>query len=284
MFDDLLPSDTTTIRYEETALSSLKQNPCHFKCGIYLICVQGESIISTGVEQYVFNEQTELIFLTGGLIQVIHVSADFKARLLMFPKDVFLKAMLPVDTPYFNYTHEHPYYHHTEDERSQKTWREIMLWMDVAQMLFENNTTSQFRQQQEYNFLQSLLMWLFNTIPEKLALNSHYSRKQILCHQFLQLVREYSTQEHQVTFYAEKMCISSRYLYKVTVEYLNGKTPKQVIDEQLLAEVKVLLNEPYLSVTEIAEQLNFADQSYLTRFFKKNTGMAPKEFRSRKSW
>lgn len=60
------------------------------------------------------------------------------------------------------------------------------------------------------------------------------------------------------------------------------KTPKQLIDEQLIAEAKVLLNEPCLSVTEIAELLNFADQSYLSRFFKKNTGMSPKEFRLQK--
>ena len=52
--------------------------------------------------------------------------------------------------------------------------------------------------------------------------------------------------------------------------------------EELIAEAKVLLNEPQLSVTEIAEQLHFADQSYLSRFFKKNTGISPKEFRLQK--
>lgn len=151
----------------------------------------------------------------------------------------------------------------------------------MARMLFRDNI-SQFKQQQEHNFLQSLLMWLFNTIPEKLAANKHYSRKQILCHQFMQLIREHGTHEHQVPFYAEQLCITPRYLYEITVRYLNGKTPKQLIDEQLIAEIKVLLNEPRLSVTEIAEQLNFADQSYLTRFFKKNTGFSPKEFRTQK--
>ena len=245
MYEPLSP-DTSSIRYEETDLSYLKQRPYRFKCGIYLICTQGQSIISTGVQQYTFNEQTELIFLTGSLIQVIQASADFNVRMLLFPKDIFLKAILPIDTPYFNYTHEHPHYHHTADERSQKTWREIVLWMDIAQMLFKDNTL-QFRKQQEFNFLQSLLMWLFNTIPEKLAANKQYSRKQMLCHQFM-----------------------------------HGKTPKQLIDEQLIAEAKVLLNEPQLSVTEIAEQLHFADQSYLSRFFKKNTGISPKEFRLQK--
>ena len=54
----------------------------------------------------------------------------------------------------------------------------------MAQLQFMDNTP-QFRQQQEYNFLQSLLMWLFNTIQEKLAVKKQYSRKQILYYQFL---------------------------------------------------------------------------------------------------
>lgn len=161
MYEQISP-DTSHIRYEETDLSYLKLRPYRFKCGIYLICIQGKSIISTGVQQYAFDEQTELIFLTGSLIQIIQASADFKVRILLFPKDVFLKAILPIDTPYFNYVHEHPHYHHTADERSQNTWREIILWMDVAQMLFKNNNTLLFRKQQELNFLQSILMWLFN--------------------------------------------------------------------------------------------------------------------------
>ena len=152
----------------------------------------------------------------------------------------------------------------------------------MAQMLF-TEPMPQFRGQQEHNFLQSLLMWLFNMIPEKLAVSKQYSRTQLLCHRFMQLIREYSMHEHQVAFYAEKLCISSRYLHKVTVRHLDGKKPKQLIDEQLVAEIKVLLNEPRLSVTEIAEQLHFPDQSYLTHFFKKNTGISPKEFRAIKN-
>lgn len=281
MYEQISP-DTSHIRYEETDLSYLKLRPYRFKCGIYLICIQGKSIISTGVQQYAFDEQTELIFLTGSLIQIIQASADFKVRILLFPKDVFLKAILPIDTPYFNYVHEHPHYHHTADERSQNTWREIVLWMDVAQMLFKNNNTLLFRKQQELNFLQSILMWLFNTIPEKLAANKQYSRKQMLCHQFMQLIREHSTCEHRSSVLYGTALHNSSLPIRNHHSIHEWKTPKQLIDEQLIAEAKVLLNEPCLSVTEIAELLNFADQSYLSRFFKKNTGMSPKEFRLQK--
>lgn len=275
-----LPPDTDVIRYVETDLAPLRQSPCHFECGIYLACVGGEALVSTGAEQYVFDEQTELIFLTGSLIHVLRASADFRARVLLFPKAVFLTAMLPIDTPYFNYTHEHPCYRHTPDDRSQKTWREINLWMDVAQMLFAAPKQS-FRALQEANFMQSLLMWLFGTIPEKVSAGKPYSRKQMVCYRFMQLVREHGTREHRVEFYAGKLCITPRYLHRAVVEYWGGKSPKQLIDEQLLAEVKVLLADPDLSVTEIAQRLNFVDQSYLSRFFKKCTGLSPKEYRAR---
>lgn len=273
-----LPPDTPTIRYADTDLAGLRQSPCHFECGLYLICTRGTALVSTGAEQYVFDCGTELIFLTGSLIHVLHASDDFHARVLLFPKEVFLKAMLPIDTPYFNYTHEHPCYRHTPDERSRKTWREVNLWMDVARMLFTTDMP-QFRRQQEDNFMQGLLMWLFNTIPEKLPAGKPYGRKQMLCHRFMQLVREHGTREHRVEFYAERLCVTPRYLHQAMVEHWNGKTPKQLIDEQLTAEIKVLLADPSLSVTEIALRLNFVDQSYLSRFFKKNTGLSPKAFR-----
>ena len=234
MKTDRLLADTKTIRYEETDLASLISAPYHFRWYLSDLYA-GRSRCLYRCAKYIFNEQTELIFLTGGLLQVLETSGDLQVKMLMFPKEAFLNAMLPIDTPYFNYTHEHPCYHHTADERSQKTM--INLWMDMAQMLF-TEPMPQFRGQQEHNFLQSLLMWLFNTIPEKLAVSKQYSRTQLLCHRFMQLIREYSMHEHQVAFYAEKLCISSRYLHKITVRHLDGKKPKQLIDEQLVAEIK----------------------------------------------
>ena len=85
MKTDRLLADTKTIRYEETDLASLISAPYHFRCGIYLICTQGEAVVSTGVQKYIFNEQTELIFLTGGLLQVLETSGDLQVKMLMFP-------------------------------------------------------------------------------------------------------------------------------------------------------------------------------------------------------
>lgn len=94
------------------------------------------------------------------------------------------------------------------------------------------------------------------------------------------LIREHSAQEHQVDYYANRLCITPRYLNASVTLYSNGRTPKQLIDEQLIAEIKVQLNNPNLSVAEIAQRFNFQEPANLSRFFKKKTGMSPKECRS----
>lgn len=275
-------SDTDRIRYEETDLSFLAENPYHFRCGIYIACVSGGCEVSTGAESFRLCPQTELIFLNGTLLHRLEATDDFMARMILFPKDVFLKAILPIDTPYMNYANEHPCYVHTPDARSQTTWMQLCVWMDMARMLFCGDYRTQFSDMQEYSFLQGLLLWLFNTVPEKLEIHSRFSRQQLLCQKFLQLIREYGATEHSSSFYAEKLCVSPRYLHRATTQCLEGRSPKQLIEEQLLAEVKVLLSDPGQTVTSIAEQLAFADQSYLTRFFKRHTGISPRQYRSGK--
>ncbi len=268
------------MQYAESDLTSLTHYPFRFACGIQLLCVSGRSIISTGVEQYDFCETSELIFLAGSLIQVINPSPDFKVRMLLFPKEIFLKASLPIDTSYFNYITEVPYFNHAANDANLASWRRVNQWMDMAELLF-THPAKHFREQLEQNFLQSLFMWVFNSIPQKyLSIHNKYSRKQMLYHRFMFLIREHSTQEHQIGYYANQLCVTPRYLNEAVILYSNGRTPKQLIDEQLTAELKVQLSNPSLSVTEIAQLFNFQEPANMRRFFKKNTGMSPKEFRS----
>lgn len=142
---------------------------------------------------------------------------------------------------------------------------------------------SAFSERLELNFLQGMLMWIFSSIPDTyVSVAESYTRKQLLFHKFMHLIHEHAAQMHQVSFYAGQLCISPRYLHEITETYSNGKTPKALIDEQLTAELKVLLNNPALSIAEIASLCQFPDSSYLSRFFKKNTGISPKEYRTQK--
>lgn len=275
----LLPP--STIRYEESNLGFLLASPLYFDCGIQIICVRGEGLLSTGAQQFQLHEMTELIFWRGSIMQLIEASDDFCVRMLLYPSRLFLQAAISLDTTCFDYMKEFPLFDHGKSG-SLQSWKNVNLWMDMGQMLF-CQPPSVFTEQLEQNFLQSMFLWIFRSIPEKyVSVARSYTRKQLLFHSFMHLIHEHAAQEHQVTFYAEKLCITPRYLNEITASAVKGKTPKDFIDEQLTAEIKAQLNNPVLSIAEIAANCKFPDSSYLSRFFKKHTGISPREFRSKK--
>ena len=275
--DISLLSSLNGIHYDEGNLDFLRLSPLHFNCGVQILCTCGTCILSTGAQQFHLREMSELIFWGGSIMQLMEASDNFHVRLLLYPKKIFLQAAISLDTTYFNYMREFPQYDHGEE-----SWKNVNLWIDMAQLLFRR-PSSAFRERLELNFLQSMLMWIFSSIPDTYVSKAEsYTRKQLLFHKFMHLIHEHAAQMHQVSFYAEQLCISPRYLNEITLSFSNGKTPKALIDEQLTAELKVLLNNPALSIAEIASLCHFPDSSYLSRFFKKNTGIAPKAFRALK--
>lgn len=275
--DISLLSSLNGIHYDEGNLDFLRPSPLHFNCGVQILCTRGACILSTGAQQFHLREMSELIFWGGSIMPLMEASDNFHVRLLLYPKKIFLQAAISLDTTYFNYMREFPQYDHGEE-----SWKNVNLWIDMAQLLFSRPSPA-FRERLELNFLQSMLMWIFSSIPDTYVSKAEsYTRKQLLFHKFMHLIHEHAAQMHQVSFYAEQLCISPRYLNEITLSFSNGKTPKALIDEQLTAELKVLLNNPALSIAEIASLCHFPDSSYLSRFFKKNTGIAPKAFRALK--
>ncbi|MDE7149587.1 MAG: AraC family transcriptional regulator [Bacteroidales bacterium] len=95
---------------------------------------------------------------------------------------------------------------------------------------------------------------------------------------FCHLVTEYCHTQHDVRFYADRLCITPHYLAKITRKMMDS-SPKDLIDRQLILEIKQLLMSPKFSVKEIADWFHFASTSYLGRYFRHHTGMSPTEFR-----
>lgn len=100
----------------------------------------------------------------------------------------------------------------------------------------------------------------------------------IVVKKFFQLVEENYQQNWSVAEYADKMAITPNHLTQ-TVNQLTGKTSSQIIKSKQVLEIKRLLVHTNLSVTEIAIRMNFPDQSYFTKFFKREAGISPLQYR-----
>lgn len=100
----------------------------------------------------------------------------------------------------------------------------------------------------------------------------------ILVKKFFQLVEENYHKNLTVSQYADIMAITANHLTQ-TVNQLTGKTSLEIIKAKQILEIKRLLVHTNLSVQEIAQRLSFQDQSYFAKYFKRATGMSPKQYR-----
>ena len=98
--------------------------------------------------------------------------------------------------------------------------------------------------------------------------------------QFKELLDKHYLTLHKPNDYAELLLISPNTLTKKSIKYF-GKTPSQLIQDRLILEAKKLLHLTTLSIKEIAYQLQFNDEYYFSRFFKKCTKLSPQTFRNK---
>lgn len=102
-------------------------------------------------------------------------------------------------------------------------------------------------------------------------------RKNTLMRNFMILLNEHCTTEHNPAFYAHKLFISVQYLSLILKEK-TGQTAGDWIANILILRAKALLRAPNANIAAIAEELHFADQSSFGKFFKKHTGTTPKGY------
>ena len=96
---------------------------------------------------------------------------------------------------------------------------------------------------------------------------------------FVSLVAEHYREAHDVSFYADKLCITTRYLSQVT-DNVVSKHPKQIIADYLMSEAKSYLETTRLTIQEIADKLGFSSQALFCKFFKAQSNTSPTEYRS----
>lgn len=85
---------------------------------------------------------------------------------------------------------------------------------------------------------------------------------------------------HKPSDYAELLSMTPNMLAKKSIKYF-GKSPSQLIQDRLILEAKKMLHLTTLSIKEIAYQLEFNDEYYFSRFFKKYTQISPQVFRNK---
>ena len=100
-----------------------------------------------------------------------------------------------------------------------------------------------------------------------------------LFNRFMMLLERDYKISRDVNYYAAQMNISSKYLTNI-VNQVTGHTPKTIIGQYVILQLKLHLKRSTQSIKEMAWEFHFADVSFFCRYFKKHTGLTPQQIRS----
>lgn len=101
----------------------------------------------------------------------------------------------------------------------------------------------------------------------------------LLRERFRELLVQRCREHRDVSYYASELCVTPDYLSRVIREYDGGSAIKWIATA-VVTEAKYLMRQPGKTINEVALEMNFPDQSTFGKFFKKHTGISPKEYKT----
>lgn len=218
-----------------------------------------------------------VFFLSPGQAHKLELSHDIEGYIFIFTADFYLlnrrNPNSLIEFPFFYTVHQdNPPLQ--LDSSSDVRFLETLFRQSMAEAEQGGNY--------RVEMLRSLLDLILTTCAARYPKNEHLNQKGkglMLVKQFLHLLEENHTRNLSIAEYANRIGVTANHLTQ-TVKAQTGKTTLQLIKAKQLLEIKRLLVHTNLTVSEIASQLSFEDQSYFTRFFRRETGLTPIQFRN----
>ncbi|WP_308653851.1 helix-turn-helix domain-containing protein [uncultured Alistipes sp.] len=261
-----------------TDLRYFEEHSCRTEGGVILFCRRGSATVTVDQLCDRITRDTLLLLLPGSILHLNERTDDFRVRFCAFSLELFSEAAYRLDPSFFHVLHEHAII-----RLPARIVEGARNWFQMASYTYRDRDNI-FRNTIIRNRLQNVLLEAFDK-TRRFAPDVHpqsgTTRQTDLFQRFVALVHEHCTEQREVVFYADRLCISTRYLSTI-IRSVAHSTAKEFIDRSVVLEIKMLLESTELSVQEIAYRLHFPDQSYLGRFFKKHTGVSPTEFRNAK--
>ncbi len=211
--------------------------------------------------------------MAGQFFQCLEAGADLVASYITFTPEIWQEVIRPFDPSFFAFLREYPLSPEATREDTQYAVLQVIRYIYLKR-------AHTFRLPIFKNVLQACLMDLYDKAKSHFIdrRSENTSRQEELFEQFIHLIIQFGGIRREVQFYAGQLCITTRYLSSV-VQALTGHTTKEFIDERCIQEIKMQLRTTDMSIQEIAYRLNFPDQSFFSRYFRKHTGMTPVEYR-----
>ena len=272
---EIVLSDNMEIPFSEP-LEQLPQNDFPVQAGMSMVlfCLQGELHVRISLKEYTLRPDMFCVIITGMIFEVLSISNDFRGFMIATRTNFMPVTEKTTQVMSFYKCLQSRHCFVLEE-------KEVMAFVGVYHSIKATlqELDHPYRIPMLQSYVQILYYRMLPIVLKEEESRSKYShtRQEEIFQRFIGEVEKHYRKERSVKFYADLLCISPKYLstviYKIS-QQLGGEW----IDAYVILEAKTLLKSGRLTIQQISEQLNFSNQSFFGKFFKRCAGMSPKEY------
>lgn len=268
----LLDTGSEGISTGRTEFNYETEQPIPLADVVVLICQQGSAEWDVNFHQYRMEKGDFFVFAEDPVVFLRSRSDDFSCKYYLVSRPTALEIADGLPTGLFIYLRSSPFF--------QKNQHFLLYQVTWEQQVEAIQTCCAIRKRAMIvNHFRNFFLCICERVGDFNAVaNSDFSRPEAICWNFWELVSASHKRQRSVEFYANRLHVTAYYLSQLTKRFF-GETAKSLIDRQVVLEIKKQLGHRGKSVQEIAEDLCFADASYLGKYFKRHTGVGMTDYR-----
>lgn len=251
------------------------ETPFKIRFTMMLVCLSGSMRLRLQMEEFELSRGDVLVTVEGTIGECIGISSDARLFMMAFSNDFnILDSGIKPTAEILAGIMKRPCFRLKEKEMGHlKNMYDLM-----RECLGDENFLP--KHELAVSCMRTIFCYVSTyLVRDETALRKPMTRNERILEDFLNLVEKYSLEHRDLDFYSGKLFISTKYLSKV-VSAASGRSARSWICMRVILEAKVLLKEGDLSVQQISDRLNFANQSFFGTFFKRYAGMSPTDYRN----
>lgn len=265
--------------YQEASLScsgleEWQEGPQVLTYGAILICRKGKARLQVNYKDWELYEGAVITVFPNDVVK-LRVEETFQVEMLKYNPSLLREASLQLEQTVYS------------SLREDRCRQDTPVVTNIINGMFA--LLKVYFDQSECTCISQLVLCqlkaFFIGFHEYLQRNPQYRPDEVksyrvreLFNRFMMLLEKDYKISRDVNYYAEQMNISSKYLTNI-VNQVTGHTPKTIIDQYVILQLKMHLKRTTQSIKEMAWEFHFADVSFFCRYFKKHTGLTPQQIR-----
>ena len=249
--------------------------PVRLKCEVFVLCIEGTVEATLNLNKIQVYPHSLVTLPPGSIFQVNSIEGELNIYILGFSSQ---------------YIEENQHSHFLLDTMYHTLGKPVCSLnekgVQIAESYFKlmidlyENLPDKAKKEVAFNLYSDIhkgISLLYQSISNERA---NLSKSEMICRNFGQLVIQHYQNNRNVSWYAEKLGISHAHLCTI-VKQITGHTCVEIIASMVIMDAKSQLKSTNLSIQEISDSLNFANMSFFGKYFKRNVGMSPLEYRNK---